>query len=412
MIKKIKQDLRLVYNIFKLGVIMELIIIAILIGIGCEQKFQIIQRCHNQWKVWYSLWLQPSRKGREHVSSTSIRRNLLIEPAPSQQLQNQLIQLFDGDRKRAEELVENVRFGLNGKSESYYWSLALQRKRHALKKTATLTPDIAQKANPFTTSDRHQPRPTKANPNLTFVEPASSTISHNHQQRIKLHLNTALDLVKQHKFELALPILNRLIGEYPDCLQARLIRGRALRDLQKYDAALSDFDDVIQQNPHHIAAHRDKGLIEYEQRNYQAAIASLSIVIGHLPSAYLFKIRGNAYKGLGQNEAAIVDYLSAKKIYARQGVEYQVRQIEKQIHILYGLIEKIDSDNKSQKLQIVTDFPFEKGRKIDQQHLLNLLHDDRAKACRLLEATRRRHPRCSINWYFEKTIYDLERDRH
>jgi tetratricopeptide (TPR) repeat protein len=221
-------------------------------------------------------------------------------------------------------------------------------------------------------------------------------------------LEAASDLAKQHKFDLALPILNRLIKEHPNCLKARLIRGRALRELGKYEAALTDFDHVIQQTPHHMAAHRDKGLIEYDQRNYLAAIASLSIAIGHLPSAQLFKVRANAYKGLGQNEAAIADYLSAKKIYARQGVKHQVRQIEKQIHTLYCMTQSI---GQSHRLQVAVNFPFEQGRHKDKQHLLKLLDGDRAKACRLLESSRSRNPSRSVHWYFEKTIHDLERDR-
>jgi tetratricopeptide (TPR) repeat protein len=414
----------------------ELIILAVLIGISYEQKFRIIRRWCDRLRDWCYLKWQQWQNQRYNLRAKSIRRNPSISSDVSPQLQNQLIQLFDGDRKRAEELVANVRFGLRGKSEAYYWSLALQRKRQALERSHALTSDNAVQTHPLATSNSQQQRnskatlglealslrtrvrPTKAHPNLTFPEypssPEISNGSHDRQQVIKLHLNAALDLTKQHKFELALPILNRLINEYSDCFQARLMRGRAFRDLGKYDAALSDFDHVIQQHPHHIAAHRDKGLIEYEQRNYQEAIASLSIVIGHLPSAHLFKVRGNAYKGLGQNEAAIVDYLSAKKIYARQGVKHQVRQIEKQIHILYGITAKMSSyvGSQSHTSQRVKTFPFEKGRKQDQQHLLTLLHDDRAKACRLLESTRSRYPSRSINWYFEKTIHDLERDRH
>ena len=46
-----------------------------------------------------------------------------------------------------------------------------------------------------------------------------------------------------------------------------------------------------------------------------------------------------------------------------------------------------------------------------QRQLLLLLHDDRAVAQRLFTQASLRHPGETPNWYAEKVIYDLERDR-
>ncbi|WAL58827.1 hypothetical protein [Thermocoleostomius sinensis] len=46
-----------------------------------------------------------------------------------------------------------------------------------------------------------------------------------------------------------------------------------------------------------------------------------------------------------------------------------------------------------------------------QRKLLRLLHDDRGAAQRLFAHTRLKYPGKSPNWYAEKIIYDLERDR-
>ncbi len=46
-----------------------------------------------------------------------------------------------------------------------------------------------------------------------------------------------------------------------------------------------------------------------------------------------------------------------------------------------------------------------------QKKLLKLLHNDRETANRLLSHANRQNPNRSINWYVEKVIYDLERDR-
>lgn len=400
-----------------MDIVLSLVILSILILMSYERKFQVIQRWLDRYRTGYYAWINRHRVQRFKVKSTPTRRSR--SPA-SPELQNQLVQLFDGDRQQAERFVAKIRSSLQGKSEAYYWSLALQRKR-CISSIPVASSNASQIIKPLKKYLRPA-QPTKANPQLTFLGRESSKYSESQTQKIKLHLETASDLVRQHKFDLALPILNRLIREYPGCLQARLIRGRALRELGKYDAAITDFDYVIQQEPNHTAAHRDRGLIEYDQRNYLAAIASLSIVIGHLPSAKLFKIRGNAYKGLGQNEAAIRDYLSAKKIYARQGAKHQVRQLEKQIEILYPMIiepiKPVYSPKNSAKFPFwrhstneKQPFPFEQGRGKDKEFLLQLLDGDRQKAERLLELARSQHPNRSIHWYFEKALYDLKRDR-
>jgi hypothetical protein len=46
-----------------------------------------------------------------------------------------------------------------------------------------------------------------------------------------------------------------------------------------------------------------------------------------------------------------------------------------------------------------------------QRKLLRLLHDDRGAANRLFAHTRLKYPGKAPNWYAEKIIYDLERDR-
>ena len=46
-----------------------------------------------------------------------------------------------------------------------------------------------------------------------------------------------------------------------------------------------------------------------------------------------------------------------------------------------------------------------------QKKLLRLLHNDVDTASRLVAQAKRKDPTRSINWYVEKAIYDLERDR-
>lgn len=46
-----------------------------------------------------------------------------------------------------------------------------------------------------------------------------------------------------------------------------------------------------------------------------------------------------------------------------------------------------------------------------RKKLLRLLHDDRDTANRLLSQAQRKNPNRSVDWYTDKVIYDLERDR-
>jgi hypothetical protein len=47
-----------------------------------------------------------------------------------------------------------------------------------------------------------------------------------------------------------------------------------------------------------------------------------------------------------------------------------------------------------------------------QRKLLRLLHDDARVADRLIIQASLRYPGQAPDWYVEKVIYDLERDRH
>lgn len=51
-------------------------------------------------------------------------------------------------------------------------------------------------------------------------------------------------------------------------------------------------------------------------------------------------------------------------------------------------------------------------RAATQKRLMLLLHDDRRAANRLLTQVRLKYPGKSEMWYWEKVIFDLERDRY
>jgi hypothetical protein len=68
------------------------------------------------------------------------------------------------------------------------------------------------------------------------------------------------------------------------------------------------------------------------------------------------------------------------------------------------------SANLSNKSKESTIHIGQASRKL-QKKLLRLLHDERDTANRLLSQAKMKNPNRSIDWYVEKVIYDLERDR-
>lgn len=54
---------------------------------------------------------------------------------------------------------------------------------------------------------------------------------------------------------------------------------------------------------------------------------------------------------------------------------------------------------------------FSQAKRSLQRQLLRLLHEDQATANRLFQQATLKYPGQTSNWYVEKVIYDLERDR-
>lgn len=69
------------------------------------------------------------------------------------------------------------------------------------------------------------------------------------------------------------------------------------------------------------------------------------------------------------------------------------------------------SQPRSRPVAVGGSISIEQGSRHLQKRLLSLLHDERDTANRLLSQAQRKNPRQSVDWYMEKVIYDLKRDR-
>jgi hypothetical protein len=69
------------------------------------------------------------------------------------------------------------------------------------------------------------------------------------------------------------------------------------------------------------------------------------------------------------------------------------------------------SPAKSRPIAVGGSIRVEQASRQLQKRLMSLLHDERDTANRLLAQAQRKNPNQSVDWYAEKVIYDLKRDR-
>ena len=69
------------------------------------------------------------------------------------------------------------------------------------------------------------------------------------------------------------------------------------------------------------------------------------------------------------------------------------------------------SEAKSRPIAVGGSIRVEQASRHLQKRLMSLLHDEQDTANRLLAQAQRKNPRQSVDWYMEKVIYDLKRDR-
>lgn len=69
------------------------------------------------------------------------------------------------------------------------------------------------------------------------------------------------------------------------------------------------------------------------------------------------------------------------------------------------------SPAKSRPVTVGGSVRVEQGSRHLQKRLMSLLHDERETANRLLSQAQKKNPHQSVDWYMEKVIYDLKRDR-
>lgn len=134
---------------------------------------------------------------------------------------------------------------------------------------------------------------------------------------------------------------------------------------------------------------------EWEQAStHQVVLTQITSDFNHDTPEVAEKIDSSTILGLAAlGGGAVAVALSAKK--AGQSVQ----------------LNSIPRSNFKSKLDEESTIRIEQASRKLQKKLLLLLHDERATANRLLNQAKLKNPNKSVDWYVEKVIYDLERDR-
>jgi tetratricopeptide (TPR) repeat protein len=157
--------------------------------------------------------------------------------------------------------------------------------------------------------------------------------------------------------------------------------------------------------------------VEKAKQNYWGALEDLDWAVQLDPqNVQAYSYRGQIKEKWGDNQGAIEDYRQAAKLFLAQADQGMAQK----------MIEAVDRIKTTQaqtvQAQTVRTYPVNPARVTHrpptgplsrevQDKLLRLVGDDRKIASGLVERLKQKHPGMPEDWYWEKAIYDLGRDR-
>ncbi|HIK07066.1 MAG TPA: tetratricopeptide repeat protein [Trichormus sp. M33_DOE_039] len=228
----------------------------------------------------------------------------------------------------------------------------------------------------------------------------------------------------------AIADLNWILQADSQDAQAYCCRGVVRCKIGSYREAIADFNQALQLNFQDVIVYRNRGKARSLLGDHQGAIADFNQAIQMQPQDALnYVARGNTYRAMGNYLGAIADYGNALQInpndapaYYNRGITYTfleemqnaVADYQKAASIF---CEQEDWQNYQQVLdslkQIQKSVPEAKQQKFNilRQRLLRLVGGYWEIAQRLIEQKKDYYPGMTEEWYIQKVIDDLERDR-
>ena len=169
--------------------------------------------------------------------------------------------------------------------------------------------------------------------------------------KINKNLPEAYEFRGNAKYELeeydtALEDFNELIKREPDDAQHYYDRSWIYHGLNDLENAIIDISKALEIEPKTSLFYYEKGRFEYWAERYKEAISDLTKGIELKPTENKYLIRGYCYLELGMNNEALADYNSAIEIDSEYAVAYYRRGL------LYKNLDRLDIAEKDLKKAI------------------------------------------------------------
>lgn len=242
-----------------------------------------------------------------------------------------------------------------------------------------------------------------------------------------------LDRVETGDCRGAIQELNWAIELDENDAQAYCCRGMARTKLGDDRGAIADFNQALRLNPQDVIARRNRGKIRSKLGDWGGAIADFDRVLESAPDDVLLLLaRGNVYREMGNYTGAIEDYTRTlqldgdrTEVYLQRALVYtRLEELQKAIDdyqtAASRYCETQDWDNYQKALdalkQLQSAVPQSQKSPAKpnalRQRLLMLVGGQWELAERLIQQAKYFYPNMNEDWYLEKVIRDLERDRH
>lgn len=154
-----------------------------------------------------------------------------------------------------------------------------------------------------------------------------------------------------------------------------------------------------------------------KQKNYRGAMEDLDWALEIDPlDAWAYVSRGEVKANFGDLQGAIEDSQQAAALFTQQANQEMAEQMRQTVQTFKTALQKATKRTWAYQVMSVErttrpDFGVGTPSRAVQRKLLRLVGDDRKIAAGLVKRLKLKHPGRSEDWYWEKAIYDLERDR-
>ncbi|MDF5725634.1 MAG: tetratricopeptide repeat protein [Rhizonema sp. PD37] len=244
----------------------------------------------------------------------------------------------------------------------------------------------------------------------------------------KEYFTQLIEKAEQGNVREAIEGLNWALQVDPQDAQAFCYRGVVRCKQGNYRDAISDFNQALRLNFQDVIVYRNRGKARFQLGDRTGALADFNSALEIQPQdALLFVARGNVHRAVGNYYGAIKDYTQALQInsddaqaYYNRAIAYTCLEemqsaIEDYQRAASLFCEKEDWGNYQQVIDSLKKVSSHSERKtapeLQRQRLLRLVGGYWEIAQRLIEQAKNQYPGMSEEWYVEKVIYDLERDR-